>query len=335
MKFPKSLKFNLKQKTIWISAGLALTLSACQNLQTNRPDLPRNSRTSDAHVPPTSAPVVIPQSPQVPELPLPRAEDISISPALLKSQGKKVALIIGPGGAKSFAAMTVIQALQDEKIFPTMVTGIEWGALVASIYAKSSQYSELEWQSQRFTENWLNRKSLMSKEIKSVDAGELSENLRKVFGDLSVESMRIRFLCPSLNLATMKISFLNRGPTDQVVQSCLGYPPHGQTYGDYIAGTKDIKILADHLRSLGAEVIILVNVIPTATDLNVGNGIEKILWSEVGFNLNFYSQSVNEVISLPTRNYDMTDFDRKREMMNEFRGIAQERVRAIRKKWRL
>lgn len=317
---------------------LLLNLVACQSFRVNQhretgptsKALEKGNKEATVESPPPPPPPNI-QPPVRSDQPAPSIDNRRP----ITFQTKKIAVIVGPGGAKSFAALAALKALQDEKITPQWIAGMEWGAAVGAMYAKSGQYSELEWLAQKFSEDWLGKKSLLGSQPKPVDSDELSEQLKKVFSDAPVDSFRIKFTCPTLNAKNQKLSFLNRGSAQQVVQSCLGYPPYGQHYGDYFAATKQLRPLAEYLRSQGAEMIILINVISSPADLGGLNGVQKVLWDESAFDLNFHAGTVDEVISIPTHNYDMSDFDRKREMLNEFSSNVSERIKTLRKKWRL
>ena len=48
---------------------------------------------------------------------------------------KKVAIILGPGGVKTFAHTGVLQSLKKAGIPIDYVIGVEWGTLIAGLYA--------------------------------------------------------------------------------------------------------------------------------------------------------------------------------------------------------
>ena len=55
-----------------------------------------------------------------------------------------VALVLGGGGAKGFAHVGVIKALEENGITPTLVVGTSVGSLVGSLYASGYNSTELE-----------------------------------------------------------------------------------------------------------------------------------------------------------------------------------------------
>src|SRR5688572_6044158 len=62
----------------------------------------------------------------------------------LTSQRPLVGLVLGAGGARGFAHVGVIKALEAEGIVADIVVGASSGALVASLYAGGLRAAELE-----------------------------------------------------------------------------------------------------------------------------------------------------------------------------------------------
>src|SRR6185437_8545528 len=61
------------------------------------------------------------------------------------TEAKKVAVILGPGGAKAFAHVGVLRAFQQQRIPVSKIIGLEWGALIAGLYADKGQVNDVEW----------------------------------------------------------------------------------------------------------------------------------------------------------------------------------------------
>ena len=55
-----------------------------------------------------------------------------------------VALVLGGGGAKGFAHVGVIKALEENGIKPTLVVGTSVGSLIGSLYASGYMPAQLE-----------------------------------------------------------------------------------------------------------------------------------------------------------------------------------------------
>src|SRR5512134_4134209 len=62
----------------------------------------------------------------------------------LRSERPLVALALGGGGARGFAHIGVIKALEEAGIVPDIVTGASSGAVVGALYAAGKRGAELE-----------------------------------------------------------------------------------------------------------------------------------------------------------------------------------------------
>src|SRR3954469_15884381 len=62
----------------------------------------------------------------------------------VKSERPLVALALGGGGARGFAHVGVIKALEAAGVHPDIVTGSSSGAIVAALYASGLSGAELE-----------------------------------------------------------------------------------------------------------------------------------------------------------------------------------------------
>src|SRR4051812_35650969 len=65
--------------------------------------------------------------------------------AIPVAKEKHVAVILGPGGYKAFAHAGVLKELKKANIPIQRIVGVEWGALVAGLFAQRGQVHEAEW----------------------------------------------------------------------------------------------------------------------------------------------------------------------------------------------
>ena len=61
------------------------------------------------------------------------------------NEARKVAVILGPGGAKAFAHVGVLKAFQQQRIPIDKIEGLEWGALIGALYSEKAQINDVEW----------------------------------------------------------------------------------------------------------------------------------------------------------------------------------------------
>lgn len=301
-----------------------LFLSACTSLRT------RETGRGQKPKPPTAAPAPMPGAPvpTITETPMeetaPHGEDaphVEIPTQVPPPPNiPKVGLILGPGGARAFAHIGVLQEFQREKIPVVAVGGIEWGATVAALYSGKGLANEAEWQMSKLKEEELRQKSLMGA-AKPADIKGLNEFLRLSFGKAKAEDGRLPFACPAYNLAKNQVFLMSRGSFDQLLPYCLAYPPVFKPWQGNVAAVREVKMLADHLRSRGATVIVLVNVLPAPSPSRPVSGeegsAEAVLWNEISA---FYAKpvaGVDHALNIPLGAQTVMSFDGKRELLQK------------------
>lgn len=294
-------------------------LSACTSLRTRQtappPAKPRPPGVSAPTAPSAETPMETPAptEEEAPHVEIPA--QIPPPPSI-----PKVGLILGPGGARAFAHIGVLQEFQREKIPVVAVGGIEWGAPIAALYAGKGLANEAEWQMSKLKEDEIRQKSLMGA-AKPADVKVMNEFLRLSFGNAKVEGARLPFACPANNLAKNQVFLMNRGGFDQLLPYCLAYPPTFRPWQGNVAAVRDVKILADHLRAKGATVIVLVNVLPAPNPSRPVAGddgsADSVLWTEIA---SFYAKpipGVDHALNVPLGAQTVMSFDQKRELLQK------------------
>ncbi len=97
-------------------------------------------------------------------------------------------------------------------------------------------------------------------------------------------------------------------------------------------------MLADYLRSKGANYVIFVNALtgtPGKTYFGDVASTENILWSEVAGHYARPTPGVDAVVSLGTENFSIIDFDKRREIMQKGAESASKTLKALGKRWGL
>lgn len=76
---------------------------------------------------------------------------------LLADDKPKTALVLSGGGARCFAQIGVIKALEEIGFYPDFIVGTSFGALIGALYAGGSTPQEIE----EFIANTRDRKSVV------------------------------------------------------------------------------------------------------------------------------------------------------------------------------
>ncbi len=231
---------------------------------------------------------------------------------------KKVAVLLGPGGYKAFAHAGVIKELRKQSVPIHGIIGVEWGALVAGLYAQRSQFNEVEWKLYKLEKMGLNNTSFFGTKPKTQSIEILKDFLRENLDLKDLGRAATPFACPSLMLSTGVLRWQDRGPMSIAVQNCLAAPPLLTPEGDLVAGLMAVKEAALRLKKEGYNVILLVNV------LGEGNLFDKstakddypntVLWNEVRRSLWEAKSIVTDVIDVDTREISFTDLDSRKQI---------------------
>lgn len=278
-----------------------------------------------------------PQGPQVPRLPSPgrpqppppvvdqTEEDFPTPPSpeppsLQTKAPKKVAVILGPGGAKTYAHVGVLKALQQSRIPVEKVVGLEWGALMGGLFALKGQTHDLEWKLYKLEQSNLPYpKGFFSRGPGEESAKVMDNYLKDAFAKADISAAKIPFSCPSQSMWTGTIAWQNRGSISEAVRRCLPFPPVFKAQGTFIAGASQVTGAIESLIKEGYNVIIFVNVLgsamPFAQDKLMDNLNHVILWQEVRRELSEAGRYNIDIVDVNTSAFPIVGFDDKKELV--------------------
>ncbi len=263
-----------------------------------------------------SNPIVIPEG--VPSAPIATPPPVQV----------KVGVILSPGGMKTFAQLGVLREMARARIPVHAIVGMEWGAVMAGAFASSAQINDAEWKAFKLKENELPAAGFLTRKLDPAGVSALRGFLDSAFGSATVEKSKVRFACPATK-ATEKGYQLGRGRIQDVVAKCLPYPPLYRENEGWFASPFAVEDSAAWLRSQGANVILLVNVLGpggilpgvSANDSTA----ENVLWNEIRREmLRAKAPIVNHVITVNTQAHSISDFDGRRSLMDAGQKSATE-----------
>ena len=239
------------------------------------------------------------------------------SPSAGVRRNEKFAFIFSGGGVKAWGHVAVLKELQKFKIPIVAVAGIEWGSIVAAIYAQNLSPNEVEWELAKF---------------KDVDDWE--KFLTQVFEKKSIAELKIPFVCPSVNLKKQSPYLLNRGKLEQLLPFCLPSPGGVKPFSSSIAALDHIPALVQHLRATGATKIVMVNVLSQNnqnTYVKSLDSVENQMWQWASTSTK--TAPVDEFINISFDNHKIDDFDDRREVLAQSTNLAYDQVKVLAKKY--
>ncbi|MBC7372050.1 MAG: alpha/beta hydrolase [Bdellovibrionaceae bacterium] len=312
-------------------AAAFLFLASCNTLRT-RGDI-ENDRTGvsksetqsnggTAQSPRYDQPQTPPPAPNV-EIPL-AASPIPAMP--------KIGLIFGPGGARAYGHIGFLQNMARMKVPVYGTVGIEWGAPVAALLSSKGQVYDVEWQMFKLKDDDLVKKSLIGSGGRVTDVTALKDFFQTAFANQKVEGFKYPFACPAYNIAKNQVYMMSRGSVDNLMPYCVPYPPTLKPFNRNVSAVRELKMASDFLRSQGANYIVLVNVLGRdggrKSLVKDADSTDSVTWSEIS---SFYSKphpGIDATIPIDLDNYLVTDFEKKREIMQKGAEVSQKPLEA-------
>ena len=202
--------------------------------------------------------------------------------------GTAVGLALSGGGARGFAHIGVIRALEEAGIPIDMIGGTSMGALIAAEYS-------LGWDCETMTDISSQNVSKMIYDltlpISSLFAGrKLVNRLKNFFGDACIEDLWLPYFCVSSNLTRAEMAIHRTGALWRSLQASNAAPglfPPVVLNGDlHVDGALLSNLPADVMNKLCEGTVIAVDVSPPvdlAENPAYGNALSgwRILWSKI------------------------------------------------------
>jgi NTE family protein len=250
----------------------------------------------------------------------------------LKSDRPLVALALGSGGARGFAHVGVIKALEEAGIAPDIVTGSSSGAVVAALYASGLRAAELEEIALAMEKTDVVDLVLFGKGWVKGEA--LQEFVNRLVGGKPIERLAKPFAVVATQAKSGRMTVFNRGDTGVAVRASASVPnlfvPPVINGEEYVDGGLTSPVPVKLARAMGADVVIAVDVSWFAQAHNSPGAMAKygrsgryaILAEELG--------AADVVIVPQTARSRMLDFDHKETNIAAGEAAGREAVSQLR-----
>jgi NTE family protein len=203
-------------------------------------------------------------TPTAPEHP-PRAEP---AVAAAHSERPLIAFVLGAGAARGFAHAGALKVLDDAGIRADMVIGTSAGSLVGALYAGGIRGQALIDMALA-----VQRKQLFDFVLPHrgfIDGERIQSYVNQSLGSRLIEQLEVPFVAVATDLRTGTLVAFNRGDTGMAVRASCSVPaifqPTSIEGREYVDGSLVSPVPVRLARSLGADIVIAINVSPHATD---------------------------------------------------------------------
>lgn len=203
--------------------------------------------------------------------------------------GPKVAVILGPGGIKTWSYVGVLQEFERRDIPVDAVMGMGWSNLVAALYARQAKVHEVGWRLFKLGDDLFDAYELKDSELKTVRtliSKVFSQEERNEF----VKDFDVDYLCPSQSIYGGPIKWIQHGKLEVVLSRCLPTPPLFKAENYWMGSLFSVKEGVRKLKKLGYEVVVVVN------SLNSGDLLTKEQTEAQTVNALFWQELRNSIL---------------------------------------
>jgi NTE family protein/lysophospholipid hydrolase len=140
-----------------------------------------------------------------------------------RASGRAVGLVLGGGGARGFAHIGALRALEESGIEIDMVGGTSSGALISAAYAADISVAAMR----ELAETFASPKKLLDRTLPVVAlmvGRKVTTFYRKVFGDLLIEDLWTPCFGVSSGLSRARAVVQRRGPVWRIVRASTALP---------------------------------------------------------------------------------------------------------------
>ena len=139
-------------------------------------------------------------------------------------QGEKVALVLGAGGARGFAQIGVIEALEARGLNVVAVSGSSSGALVGGIYAAGKLREFREELVRMSRGRFLRLLDPAMGQPGILHGSALVDAMKEVVGNPPIESLRLMFTAVAVDLQRHRVVWLRSGPLWDALRASFAIP---------------------------------------------------------------------------------------------------------------
>lgn len=270
-----------------------------------------------------------PTKPQV----LPKVGEVGGAPKatptenLVRQEVPTVTLVLGPGGAKSLAHAGVIKALQERRIPIARVVGIEWGALIAGLFAAQGQHQAVEWKLYKLDQLDLTNRGGFFGFSRDRTIKPLEGFLKDNFGSIEVANLKVPFACPSRSFWTGAMVMQKRGAMTEVLRKCLPFPGVFEVDTTWFAAATHSREVVESLVGDPRTLVVFVDVLGSSgmfsKERGVNDPLSVLFWQDVQRSVQGAKALSGEVIQVSTDGFLGEKFDSRKELfqLGEQEGI--------------
>ena len=141
--------------------------------------------------------------------------------------GTAIGLVLSGGGARGFAHIGVIRAIQEAEIPIDAIGGVSMGAVIAAQYAMGMQPDDMVAFNRKWWVDFQPLRDYTLPLVSLIRGRKVVYMLQQMFGDLHIEDLWIPYFCVSTNLSRARLEVHRTGPLWMWVRASISIPGIG------------------------------------------------------------------------------------------------------------
>lgn len=138
--------------------------------------------------------------------------------------GNKVALVLGSGGARGYAHIGVIDALEARGFEIISVSGCSMGAVVGGVYAAGKLSEYRDWVSQLDYLDVVKLVDVTWSPMGAMRANKVMEKLKSLVGDMQIEDLSIPVTTVATDLVRQREVWFQKGSLLRAIRASIAVP---------------------------------------------------------------------------------------------------------------
>lgn len=194
---------------------------------------------------------------------------------------KKLALVLGSGGARAFCHIGVLKVLEEYKIKPDIIVGSSMGAVVGGFYAAGFSIDEMI-----KIANKVNQATVMDfdllpgKKLGFINGNKIKSIFLKQLGDTKIEDLKIKYASIATDLITGESVMITGGELWKAMRASMSIPlvfkPFEYEGRLFVDGSVHYRLPIPQAYKLGADITIAVDAIGPYKQNQRPSGIIKM-----------------------------------------------------------
>ncbi|WP_244617305.1 patatin-like phospholipase family protein [Sulfurimicrobium lacus] len=234
----------------------------------------------------------------------------------------KIALVLGGGAARGFAHVGVIKTLEAHGIVPQIVVGTSAGSVVGALYAGG--YSGFDLQTISFQMDEGSVGDWVMPDRGFIKGEQLQNFVNRALHNKPIERLGKTFAAVATDLRSGEQAVFRRGNTGMAVRASSSVPgvfqPVTINGREYVDGGLTSPVPVKVARSLGADIVIAVDISSKPANAKVNDSLDVLLqtFSIMGQSISQYELAQADVVIRPnTAGIGSTDFEQKHQAIME------------------